>query len=456
MILKLISAVIGLYICGVTAQPTANTTNGPVVGMDLDGVSVFYGIPFAAPPVGDLRWKAPAPPVDWTVPKQAVTPYVCPQEIATIPTPTLIGSEQTCLGVDVWTTNLNHKSKLAPVFVWIHGGGFMNQAPDDTVVNSTLLAQRAASDGGGPVVFVSIKYRLGGLGFMASDLLAAEDSKHHSSGNYGLLDQLAGLRWVQENVHFFGGDKTRVTIAGESAGGYSVSALLASPLATGLFHGAIMQSAYSGMLFYPQAKAVAQTGALCEQKHCKLEPNKLACLRKLSADEAWKCNPQSFLDPPTETHPDSLLLGLTMPNVDGYVLPCDPLTALRDKSGKCGKVGGVPVMIGSQLREENMFSNCKSLLLRSTPLPALTTHFCCLLHPIVHVPFMITKTTRTFVDFLPPYSKVAGITSADQLSTEVLKQIPTEFSSLFTSQTRTTKTMTDAQIKQVGRSKHTN
>jgi para-nitrobenzyl esterase len=89
------------------------------------------------------------------------------------------------------------QNSLAPVFVWIHGGGFTTQVPDDTVVNSTILAKRSASDGGEPVVFVSIKYRLGGLGFMASDLLASEDTAHHSSGNYGLLDQIAGLQWVQ-------------------------------------------------------------------------------------------------------------------------------------------------------------------------------------------------------------------------------------------------------------------
>jgi para-nitrobenzyl esterase len=210
---------------------------------------------------------------------------------------------------------------------------------------------------------------------------------------------------LKDNIQHFGGDNTRVTIAGESAGAWSVSALLASPLATGLFHGAIMQSTYSGLLFYPQAKAVAQTGALCEEKHCKGKSDKLACLRKLSADDAWGCNPQSLLDPSPDKF--SIIGGLTAPNVDGYVLPCDPLTALRDKTGKCGKINRVPVMIGSQLREENMFSEY----------------------------------------FLPPNSEVAGINTDLKLTTDVMKNIPSEYSSLFTAQANTTRTMTAAQVK---------
>jgi para-nitrobenzyl esterase len=229
------------------------TQSGLVQGTMQDGIAVYKGIPFAAPPLGDLRWKAPQPLAAWTGVRNAdkFAP-ACMQIPIVMPALGLdpVTVDEDCLYLNVWTPAKSPKDHLA-VMVWIYGGGF--------TIGSTSLAQyggeNLAKKG---VVFVSVAYRLGALGFMAHPELSAEQGGH--SGNYGLMDQIAGLEWVKRNIAAFGGDPHRVTIFGESAGGISVSMLAASPLAKGLFQGAISES---GGNFAPEQQA----GQSREKRH---------------------------------------------------------------------------------------------------------------------------------------------------------------------------------------------
>jgi para-nitrobenzyl esterase len=199
------------------------------------GVRAFKGIPFAAPPIGDLRWRPPAPVKAWEGVRQAdqySAPCLQPafpggslelNEILRLPgTP-----KEDCLYLNAWTA-AKSASERRPVMVWIHGGALVIGSPAVLSTDGAALAKKGG-------VLVSINYRLGALGFLAHPELNKE-SAHHSSGNYGLLDQLAALQWVQKNIGQFGGDPRNVTIVGESAGSWSVNLLVASPLGKGLFH----------------------------------------------------------------------------------------------------------------------------------------------------------------------------------------------------------------------------
>lgn len=215
---------------------TIRVDGGLISGAVEDGVNVYRGIPFAAPPVGDLRWKAPQPVVDWDG-VRACTEFKtdCPQ--APYPKGSLYYREprpqsEDCLFLNVWSTA--EPGEKQPVMVWIHGGGFTRGAGTTEAYDGTQLAKK-------DVVLITINYRLGVFGFLAHPELTAE-SEHNSSGNYGTLDMIAALEWVQRNVEQFGGDPENVTIFGESAGSWAVNVLVASPLAKGLFHRAIGQS----------------------------------------------------------------------------------------------------------------------------------------------------------------------------------------------------------------------
>ena len=221
-----------------TAGPVARLDTGRVEGVQAKGVRAFLGLPYAQPPVGDLRWRAPRPATPWTGvrPAAAFAP-ACPQRGVSMPGEPPPRTAEDCLYLNVWTP-AKPRGRL-PVIVWIHGGGWTNGATSLTLYAGDALAARG-------VVVVSIAYRLGALGFLAHPALSAEDAG--SSGDYGLMDQVAALRWVQRNIAAFGGDPGNVTIAGQSAGAMSVSLLMASPEAKGLFHRAIAQS---GGVFEP-------------------------------------------------------------------------------------------------------------------------------------------------------------------------------------------------------------
>lgn len=212
-----------------------STTNGPIVGrLGDDGIERYFGVPTAADTGGDNRWKPPLP-VSWTVPKPTVLETNC-MNIDFFGVPK--GMED-CVSVDVLTP---HGESNLPVFVYIHGGGFVMQDPPTSRLTSGYY-QKASGSEERLAIFVFNHYRLGGLGFMAHPALS-DESDYGGSGNYGLMDQQWNLQWVQDNIATFGGDPTRVTIVGESAGGASIMMLLASPLSAGLFHTAIAESPY--------------------------------------------------------------------------------------------------------------------------------------------------------------------------------------------------------------------
>ncbi|MFN0181119.1 MAG: carboxylesterase/lipase family protein [Gemmatimonadales bacterium] len=236
----LITVLTAAAVAGASAQPVA-MDGGLVEGVRDGMVMVFKGIPYAAPPIGELRWRAPQPVAPWQgVRKAATFSPVCPQKGAYPPESPIEQMSEDCLTLNVWTP-ANPAARL-PVMVWIFGGGLRNGSASTPLYSGERLSSRG-------VVVVTFNYRLGVQGFLAHPSLSAE-SAHRGSGNYGLLDQVAALNWVQRNIAAFGGDPTRVTIFGQSSGSISISALIASPLTKGLFHRAIGQS---GGLFEPVA-----------------------------------------------------------------------------------------------------------------------------------------------------------------------------------------------------------
>ena len=320
-----------------SAQVTiARVSGGQIEGTAANGIAAFKGIPFAAPPVGELRWKKPAPVVAWSGVKKATTyAPACMQDANMLK---FIGSpegvSEDCLYLNVWTPAKAASERL-PVMVWIYGGGFAAGATSSATYDGTRLAQKG-------VVLVSVAYRVGPLGFLAHPDLSRESG--HGSGNYGLQDMIAGLEWVKANIAAFGGDPRNVTIFGESAGGIAVSMLSVSPAANGLFAKAISES---GGNFAPPRHAAeggqqTPTLAVAEQAgvnlFAKLGAKSLADARKVSADELQKALPPG-------------LGGGFWPNFDGDVLPTDQYMLYS-----AGKFNDTPVLIGTNSDEGALFA----------------------------------------------------------------------------------------------------
>jgi len=218
------------------AAPTVTVSAGALAGaVDSTGVFVFRGVPYAAPPVGDLRWRPPTPVAHWSGTRAAskLGKNCVQDQIYSDIDPFAAGVSEDCLYLNVWTTDINSAAKR-PVMVWIYGGGYNAGFGDEGRHYGAYLAKKGAT-------VVTLNYRLGVFGFFAHPALAAE-SPNASAGNYAILDQIAALKWVRDNIAQFGGDASRVMIFGESAGGSSVASLIASPLAKGLFHRAVLQS----------------------------------------------------------------------------------------------------------------------------------------------------------------------------------------------------------------------
>ena len=244
-------------------------------------ILAFQGIPYAAPPTGALRWREPQPPSSWSGTRDATRDgAVCIQADSQLHIPRDAMSED-CLTLNVWTPSLK-PAELAPVMVYIHGGGFVTGSASGSPLNGIALASRGA-------VVVTINYRLGVFGFLAHPDLTHE-SPHHASGNYGLMDQIAALRWVQQNIAAFGGDPRNITVFGESAGATSIGYLLVSPLAAGThdsplaFAKAILESPSD--LFTPDPELHNSYRGLTsmEEVGTAIAPT-IAELRQLSADE---------------------------------------------------------------------------------------------------------------------------------------------------------------------------
>jgi para-nitrobenzyl esterase len=321
------------------SQPPApvKVEGGMLQGTVEDGLTIYRGIPYAAPPVGDLRWRAPQPAPKWQGLRNA-SEYgrACIQTNAAISN--LPAPSEDCLFLNVWTPAKRADERL-PVMVWIHGGGFTAGTPAEKLYHGEWLAAKG-------VVVVSVGYRLGVFGFMAHPALRAEND-HHVSGNYGLLDMIAGLQWVQKNIAAFGGDPRRVTVFGESAGAIAVSQLCASPLAKGLFQGAISESGGSfgpvranggaGENMQP-LDAAEKAGAAWTQT---LGATSLADLRKMPADKLQAASRQQR--------------GLTWPITDGWVIPDD-----QYKLYEARRYNDVPVLIGYNSDEGASFGAPRS------------------------------------------------------------------------------------------------
>lgn len=316
-------------------RTTATTTAGPVQGtLDErarhpdhapDGVVVFRAIPYAAPPTAALRWRPPHPPAEWHVPRDAtrVGP-AAPQPRgggldSLVPDMAVGPTDEDCLTVDVWTPAVDTASR--PVLVWLHGGAF-------TIGNASLAsydgARLAANE---DVVVVNANYRLGALGFLLID-------HPDAVANCGLLDQIAALEWVRDNIAAFGGDPGRVAVFGESAGGGSVLSLLSMPRSEGLFHAAIVQSGATDLLLdRPSALEVSRTVA----QHAGIDPTDL---------RAWHALPVDALLDAQVAAAQSLLATVGLmpfhPVVDGEVMPRDWLDAART-----GVSRDVPLLIGT-------------------------------------------------------------------------------------------------------------
>lgn len=316
-----------------TAAEPVNTASGPVAGIDSSdpAVEVFKGIPYAAPPVGELRWRPPQPPTSWGAVR--VCDEFGPKALQKKKRSDGRQSED-CLYLNVWRPRDRNAGKL-PVMVWIHGGGFTQGSGHQPGYNGAPLAKRG-------VVLVTINYRLGAFGFMTHPALSAE-SPHRSSGNYAVLDQIAALRWVRDNISNFGGDPGNVTIFGESAGGTSVYLLTATPLAKGLFHRAILQSPWLDPTIFRRLREANENGP-------SVESEGVAHVRKLFGDDA-------------DSDVLKKLRGLTADEVlnkvkerwpvvaDGWVFPKSPHQIYAD-----GDQHDVPIIIGVNRDEGTMFA----------------------------------------------------------------------------------------------------
>jgi len=314
--------------CHAQIPARVKVEEGWIQGTIEHGLTIFRGIPFAAPPLGSLRWKAPQPAQKWDGIKQTIHFAPAPMQAGN----PAGGKSEDCLYLNVWTPAKSAQDNL-PVLVWIYGGGFSSGSTAEPWYDGMKLAQKG-------VVFVSIAYRVGPLGFLAHPDLSNE-TPEPVSGNYGLLDQIAGLKWLQKNIAAFGGDPKKVTIFGESAGGISVSMLCASPLAKGLFCGAISQS---GGSFGP-ASDITYPGE--NMKTLKVAENEglsyVAKTGTTSIEELRKM--------PVDKLPMGWGVGSSWPVIDGYVIP-----DVQYKLYQEGRYNDVPVLIGYNSDEGLFFS----------------------------------------------------------------------------------------------------
>ena len=330
------------------AGPAVHVASGTLQGISQQNIAVFKGIPFAAPPTGPLRWRPPQPPAAWSGVRDATQPSrPCTQNIHGTDNfiqplaaaygvnyiPETLDTSEDCLYLNVFTPSLNPGAHL-PVMVWLHGGSNRVGTGAQTAYDGTALASRG-------VILVTINYRLGVMGFFSHPELTAE-SPHHSSGNYGLLDQIAALQWVQQNIAAFGGDPTNVTLFGESAGSVDATTLMTSPLAGGLFRRVIAES---GPAF---GLGTARTIAYMQPLANALGKQALAQHPTASQLEALRALPAAQLAA-MEDHLVATDYKGYDPNaaeIDGWVLPRSPADAFAT-----GKLLPVDLLAGFNARE---------------------------------------------------------------------------------------------------------
>jgi para-nitrobenzyl esterase len=296
-------------------------------------MTVYKGVPFAAPPIGKLRWREPQRVAMWNGVRRAdAYAAACMQKGVSMPGETPPTVSEDCLYLNIWTPPHTATARL-PVIVWIHGGGYTNGSASMPLYRGDRLARRG-------VIVVTVAYRLGPLGFLAHPELTLESS-HHASGNYGLMDQVAALEWVQRNIRAFGGNPGNVTIAGQSAGAMSVSMLMVSPRSVGLFQRAIGES---GGVFEPTQLAPGYLLARAEldgkQYAASLGATSLAELRRLPAAKLLEG------DADLVSHPV----------IEPFVLPVAPYDAFA-----AGQQHDVPLLVGSNAEEARSLVDTKGV-----------------------------------------------------------------------------------------------
>jgi len=316
---------------------TVEVTGGTIEGVEQDGIFIYKGIPFAAPPMGDLRWKAPAPVQAWTgIKKTDAFAHACMQAAGSMGNTAPVSED--CLYLNVWTPAKKQGEEM-PVILWIYGGGFSGGSTSTPMYDGTNLAKKGA-------VFVSVAYRVGPFGFLAHPELSRESGK--GSGNYGLEDMIAGLEWVKENIARFGGDPSNVTIFGHSAGGMAVNMLAASPAAQGLFHRVICMSGGSfaplqtstqgGIGLGIPALEIAESGG--EEFLKKLGTADIEAARALTAEEIQKSIGGGMGGG-----------GLRFrPVADGYIIPSDLYSLYQ-----AGRFNDTPILVGHTSDELGAF-----------------------------------------------------------------------------------------------------
>ncbi len=306
--------------------PQVKTVNGILEGKNESGISVFRGVPFAAPPVGDLRWREPQPVKNWTGVRKAdkFGPRAMQLPIFGDMNFRSDGVSEDCLYLNVWTPAKTGNEKL-PVLVYFFGGGFMAGDGSEPRYDGESMARHG-------IVAVTVNYRLGLFGFFSYPGLTKE-SPHHASGNYGLLDQAAALKWVQQNIAAFGGDPKKITIAGESAGSFSVSAQMASPLSRNIIAGAIGES--GSLLGLSPTASLQQAEEAGTSFANSLGAKSLADLRAMSAETLLKATANTGF-------------GRFPVDVDGYFFPKSPLEIFEK-----GEQAHVPLLAGWNSQENN-------------------------------------------------------------------------------------------------------
>ncbi len=330
---------------GASSTLTVTTTRGPVIGHVTDGVTSFLGVPYAAPPLGALRWRPPTEHAAWTAPLDAAAKgATCMQTRGTLSGTGPIAED--CLFLNVWTAKTaTADATRRPVMLFIHGGGFTAGTTSGPDYDGASLAAKG-------VVVVTFNYRLGQFGFLGHTALTAEDTEHHSSGNYGFMDQQAALRWVRDNAASFGGDPSNVTLFGESAGSMSVCAHMVAPASAGLFHKAITESGICSFLITPlhdipalpivsSAEALGRTFETAVG--CNGMSDVVGCMRGKTAAQVLAAAP---------TPVELTRYGVRyQPNVDGYVFTEAPWVSLL-----AGRFQRVPFITGTNRDEGTAFT----------------------------------------------------------------------------------------------------
>ena len=373
----LVAALLGVILavfpgCGVT-NPVAQTTYGQVQGqVGPQGILAFKGIPYARPPVGELRWKPPQPPAPWSGTLMA-TQYgpVAPQTVDALEPSSGLEQSEDCLSLNVWTPGVDEKRR--PVMVWIHGGGWRNGSSADESYEGWPTAKR------GDVVVVSMNYRLGTLGFLY--LGGVGGPQYAESGNLGILDQEAVLKWVRDNIAAFGGDPGNVTVFGESAGSMSVCTLMSMESAKGLFHRAIGESGALNTI-----RSIGYASEVTNRFMAMAGVTDMTGLQSLTTEQIVKAQGDLMAG---QFQADTLF----GPLVDGTALPEPPLHAIAS-----GSAAGVDFLTGTNLDEVRLWA--------------------------FYIPGLLEVPIQTAVQYMPMLSKSLG-TYVERIAASYKSRRPT-------------------------------